>query len=189
MTSPKPSAVGSGGGEFFGERPPLLEPGRYNLKFEYWETARLFARQPKVTFWFSIADFGPSFGIKVARYYNVKDLKDKPGKFGRFVLTWGCDLVREYAALVPLPVRIDRMNPDCLAALLITAEIETVTKDRRQRDLPPSLHYSVVRRLLHVDAGHAVDLAPKPAPKPIPVPTRSSPRRLVAKAFGGSRHG
>ena len=59
----------------------------------------------------------------------------------------GQDLAREYLPLVSGSPRRDGIALSKLKPLLLDAEIETVTCDRRQRALDPVLHYSVIRSI------------------------------------------
>ena len=76
----------------------------------------LFGRQPELVLWFVVMDFGSSFEVRLPRYYNVRQTIGPKGKFGRFRVGRQSDLVREYARLLPLPVRLDRIYPDQLTA-------------------------------------------------------------------------
>ena len=110
MNMPALSLVSrEGPGDVVGPVQPLVPPGHYRLRFLRWTTSLLFHRQPKVTYWLSIADFGESFGIELPRYYNAKSLKGRSGPGGGFKVGRQSDLVREYASLTALPVRIDRI--------------------------------------------------------------------------------
>ena len=84
---------------------------------------------------------------KLVRWYNVKALTGKPRSRGRFKVAWGQDLAREYLPLVSGSPRKDGIALSKLKPLLLDAEIETVTCDRRQRALDPVLHYSVIRSI------------------------------------------
>jgi hypothetical protein len=130
------------------DRPPLIPPGNYQLKFESWATCIMWGKQAKLIAWFSVTDFGDHFGVRLPRYYNVKRLIGKAGNNGRFKAAWNCDLVREYATLLPMPSRLDRLYLDHLQPLLITGMVNTVTRTAEQEDWPNSLRYSVVRKLL-----------------------------------------
>ena len=90
---------------------------------------------------------GEWFGTKLARWYNVKALVGKPRQRGRFKVSWGQDLAREYLPLVSTTLRKDGIALSKLRPLLLEGVIETVTSDRKQRALHPLLHYSVIRQL------------------------------------------
>ncbi len=158
MTSPEASTrlhvvPTSGAGELHGEKPPLVPPGRYLLRFSHWETAIIWGRSHKLILHFTICDVGPYFGTTLRRYYNVTKVVGRPGKHGNFKIGWKHDLVREYARLLPLPSRADRLNLDRLSSILIVGQVDTTKTSARQKDIPEALHYSVVRELLKVEAG------------------------------------
>lgn len=134
-------------GDFVGAQPILIPPGIYRLRFDDWETVNYFNRQPKVVCRFMVCSEGAWFGTTLARWYNVKALTGKPRPRGRFKVAWGQDLAREYLAMVPTLTRKDGIALSKLKPLLLEGVIETVTSDRKQRALPPVLHYSVIRYL------------------------------------------
>lgn len=133
-------------GAFVGEAPALVPPGIYRLHFRSWATVNYLDRQPKVVCHFVICTEGPHFGVKIDRWYNVASLIGKPRKRGRFRIKWGQDLAREYLCVVPKITRKDGVALSHLANFLLEGEISTVTRDRRQRVLPPVLHYSVLKQ-------------------------------------------
>ena len=51
-----------------------VEPGSYELKFEYYKTFFFLGRFPKVVLWFSVLDFGEHNEKKLARYYNIEKI-------------------------------------------------------------------------------------------------------------------
>jgi hypothetical protein len=113
----------------------------------------MWGKQNKLILWFSIADFGQHHGIRIARYYNVTRIVGKPGKNGAFKLSWSSSLLREYASLILMPTRLDRIYLHHLSSLLIVGMVKTVRKTSQQEVLPEALHYSVVQKLLRVEAG------------------------------------
>ncbi|MBK9669402.1 MAG: hypothetical protein IPO74_05460 [Thermomonas sp.] len=134
-------------GALVGDRPVLMPPGTYRVRFDDWDTVNYFNRQPKVVCRFTVCTEGKWFGAKLVRWYNVKALTGKPRSRGRFKVAWGQDLAREYLPLVSGSPRKDGIALSKLKPLLLDAEIETVTCDRRQRALDPVLHYSVIRSI------------------------------------------
>lgn len=140
-----------------GERPALVDPGTYSLRYLYYETARLHGRAPKVIVWFSICDFGPHFGKKVARYYNAKDAPSKRKRGGPFKVGWKAALLREFALVEGEPSRCDRIRLDSLARHLLEGVVETVTHGADQKPIPRELRYSTVRAITGVrQRGHEV---------------------------------
>lgn len=144
------SVVAASAGEVDGGLPALVPPGEYRLRFETWSTVMLFGRQPKVVLKFRICDLGPHFELGLTRWYNATKLKGKVGRHGRFSVGWSSDLIRDYAKLVCMPNRVDRINLDALRKLLIVGRVETVVKDRSQGALPESCQYSVVRAIVGI---------------------------------------
>jgi hypothetical protein len=134
-------------------QPPLVPDGRYLVKFIGWATVVMFGKAGKLAMEFQICD-GSHLGVKLVRWHNVKPL-GKVGKNGRFRTGWGSDLTREYIKLIGSVSRTDRMALTKLTPLLIEAEVVTVASSRRQEALPAALQYSVIRRLIRVEAGRA----------------------------------
>ena len=134
-------------GALIGEEPVCIPPGIYRLRFDDWETVNYFNRQPKVVCRFTVCSEGEWFGAKLARWYNVKALVGKPRRRGRFKVSWGQDLAREYLPLVSTAPRKDGIALSRLTPLLLEGTIETVRSDRRQRALHPLVQYSVIRQI------------------------------------------
>ncbi|OOG38178.1 hypothetical protein B0E51_15175 [Rhodanobacter sp. C05] len=124
------------------------------MRLTHWQTAILWGRSQKVILHFTVCDLGPHFGVKLQRYYNAEKIVGRPCKYGRFKLGWNHDLVREYALLLPMPQRLDRLHLERLQSLLIVGRVETTTTTARQKRIPDALQYSVVRELLRVEAGN-----------------------------------
>jgi len=103
---------------------------------------------------FKIVNFGEHFGVELQRWYNV-DLPrhQRTGRNGPFKAGWSSDLVREYVSLIGLVKRNDRIALSKYADVIVNAEVETVSSTSKQEELPAALHYSVVRKLLSVEAG------------------------------------
>lgn len=133
-----------------GERPTLVEPGVYDLVFEYHETLYLFGRAPKLVCHFHIVTPGPFFETKLCRYYNVKTLASKPRRGGAFKIGWKSDFLREYALLFGLPARLDRISTEAFKARVIRGRVITVSRDSKQRVIPDGLRYSVIAELIEV---------------------------------------
>lgn len=114
----------------------------------------MFGRQGKLALHFAIVDMGDYFGVPLERWYNCR-IKGTTGRNGRFSVGWASDLVREYAALVGMPARNDRIALMRYEPLVLTAEVETVETTRAQEKLPVELHYSVIRKLVAVEIGKA----------------------------------
>jgi hypothetical protein len=141
------------GGDYFtvdGERPALVDPGMYSLRYLYYETARLHGRAPKVIVWFSICDLGPQFGKCVPRYYNAKAGSAKRRRGGPFKVGWKSNLLREFARVEGGTSRCDRIRLELLGRHLLEGRIDTVTHGGDQKPIPPELQYSVVAEITGV---------------------------------------
>jgi hypothetical protein len=142
------------GGDYFtvdGERPALVAPGVYSLRYEHYETGRLHAgRAGKVIVWFSICDYGPHFGQRVARYYNAKVASGKRRRGGKFNVGWKSDLLREFARVEAVPARSDRIRLDLLKPHLLEGKLATVMESADQKPIPRELQYSVVEEITGV---------------------------------------
>lgn len=149
--APNLRVVESDAGELVGNLPALLPPGEYQLRLEHWSTSRLFGRSPKLALWFRVMDMGEHFEASVPRYYNVVDLKGRPGRWGRFKAAAGGSLARDYARLLSLPTRFDRFNLEQLTRHVVVAEVGTVATGSQQEKLAPASQYSVVRKLLRIE--------------------------------------
>ena len=131
----------------------LVPEGRYTLSLIGWFTGKFFARQPKVALIFKIVDQGEYFGAEVRRWYNIQRCIGKPGKNGRFKVVRGSDLLADFIRLVGLTTRRDRLALSKLQSVAITADVETVVRNRKQGEIPTPLRYSVVRSLRGIAAG------------------------------------
>ena len=132
--------------------PALIEPGDYLVKFSHWSTHLLFKKTGKLAVHFTICDHGDYFGTALQRWYNVR-VRGRIGRNGHFTATWGSDCLREYACLVGMTRRNDRIALSKYAPLLLVARIRTVESNRTQAKLPMVLQYSVIGQLLRVEAG------------------------------------
>lgn len=145
----KPGAEQDNGqGSIEGERPVLIDPGIYDLTFQYHRTLYLFGRAPKLCCYFKIITQGKYFGITLCRYYNVKTLASKARKGGAFKVGWHSDFVREYTAVFGLPSRPDRISTETYKTAIVRGRVGIVVTDSRQRPIPEPLRYSVITELL-----------------------------------------
>ena len=132
---------------------PFVAPGEYQLAYVSHQTYQYFARSLKVVVWFRIVSVGPHFGKVIPRYYNVKKLKGKPGKNGLFIPGRSSDFIREYCRLFPEQLtRLDRIPLSAFQSSLIVGKVRTVKSDRKQKELPEPLKYSVIDELLRLEA-------------------------------------
>jgi hypothetical protein len=135
------------GGEIEGGAPPLVPEGNYSLRFDTWSTCLMWGRQPKVVLSFTVTDYGPHFGTRLQRWYNVTRVIGKPGPKGRFKAGFSSDLLRELAACCRPASRPDRVALTAYADRLVIGQVETVKRDSRQRAIPEVLWRSVIRSL------------------------------------------
>jgi hypothetical protein len=134
--------------------PPLIPPGTYRLRFSHWWTGILFGKAHKLAVSFKVMDFGEHFDAELRRWYNVQIPQGRrTGRNGVFKAGWGSDLMREYASLIGMVKRNDRIALTHYANKVILGEVVTVKTAHDQEELPEALQYSVVRRLLSVEAG------------------------------------
>lgn len=133
-----------------GERPALVKPGIYEVAFVGYSTWMMFGRAPKLSLTFKITTMGEFFQVQLLRHYNVKSLLDRPGKGGRFKVTFSSDFLREYASLFGTPARLDRFAMSNFENRIFVAKVRTVTKGSRQKELPEGLQYSVIDKIRSV---------------------------------------
>lgn len=139
-----------GQGFIDGEAKPLLKPGTYDLSFRYYETVKLFGgKVPKLVLWFQIITQGKAYGIVLPRYYNVTRIKDKPKRWGDFVVGRNSLFLREYVNLFCMPAssRLDRIPMTAFKNVIIRGRIKTVHKGYDARRIPKGLEYSVIAEL------------------------------------------
>jgi hypothetical protein len=142
----------SGEAQIEGQRPLLVEPGVYDLAFQFHETAYLFGRAPKVVCHFKIETPGQHYGKALVRYFNAMTLTSKPRRGGSFKIGWKSDLLREYATCFGLPARIDRLSLESFKQRVIRGRVIVVSRDSKNRSIPEPLRYSVIAELLGVVA-------------------------------------
>lgn len=123
---------------------PLVAPGEYLAGFDTWQTVIMFGgRSAKVVLTFALLE--PHVGIRLEKFYNVKRLTGKPRKRGRFVVGGSSDLARDFVNLTGRrDSRLSRFALSDLQGHVYRVRARTVTRDSRQRELPPALQYSVI---------------------------------------------
>jgi len=131
---------------------PLIPPGEYELALVQWETLTLpqFRQSPKLKLIFRVLDMGPHFGVHLERWYNVARHIGKRGRSGGFKVGARSDAYREFCSLITAPMRPDRVPLGNLKREIVIGRVRTVTKDRKQRDIPEAAQYSVIDELLRV---------------------------------------
>lgn len=130
---------------------PLVPPGEYLVCYVDHRTLSAF-KQPKVYVTFRVVD-GRHTGTKLFRAFRVKALVGKPRRNGRFVIRRTHELYRQFVCVTDANDRPDRIALTRLRNCVLRVSVRTVTQDSRQRDLAPDAHYSVVDRLLAIEAG------------------------------------
>ncbi len=133
---------------------PLIEPGHYSLHFDRYETAKQF-KACKVSLWFKIVTPGPAVGLLIPRHYNaqwVAGNKKRQGG-GRFTFGACSAFYREFCAVFGAPSRRDRLSMSSFRNCVIRGEVGTVTEGHDQKPIPEGARYSVVRRLIELEAG------------------------------------
>jgi len=131
---------------------PLVPDGAYQLAYIDHRTM-LFRKAAKVVIRFRVVDQGPYFGMVLERFYNADRLIGKVGKNGRFKIGPSTDLYREFCSVAAGRVtRLDRLPLTAMKNWIIRAEVHTVGQSWRQEEIPEGAKYSVIRKLLGVEA-------------------------------------
>lgn len=114
-------------------------------------TAQPFGKM-KIALKFRIQDQGDFYGVELERWYNAARLIGRVGKGGHFKPPARGGFMIEYLRLFPdIDVRrLDRIPFKPFRHCLVKAQVETVTANSTQEQLPGQLQYSVIRKLLEV---------------------------------------
>jgi len=132
---------------------PLIKPGEYQLTFLGHETISQF-KTAKLALRFRVVSPGAAFNLELFRYYNIKAVAGKGRrKNGRFTVGPCSDFYREYCMVFGRPVRRDRLSVSRYRNSIVIGEVDTVTRGHDQRELHEATQYSVIRRLLRLEAG------------------------------------
>ena len=131
---------------------PLIPSGKYSVTFLHHELGMAF-KVPRLFLHFRVVTPGDYFGETVYRAFRVRSATIKKRKGGAFKVSRNSDYVREMVTLLNLRGRLDRISPLILRDKVLQAEIGEVTRDHKQREIPSALQYSVVRKLICVEAG------------------------------------
>ena len=139
-------------GQIWGEESPLIPERKYDLVLVDYSTALMLGKCPKLVLRFRVMEFGDYFGVVLSKYYGIKKLVGKPGKYGGFQVGRKSKFLREYLTLFPgQPVkRTDRISMSRFQGVIIRGEVKTVTRGFDQRKIPKPLQYSVVGELLKI---------------------------------------
>ena len=133
------------------DAPPKIPEGKYQATYVRHETAFVF-KTPKVFVHFKLHG-GEYNGLRLYRAYRVHSLRGKPRKGGSFKLRHSHELYRQFVMISGCRERPDRISLSRLKRCLLTVTVKTVTRDAKQHELPPALQYSVIDRLVGVEAG------------------------------------
>lgn len=148
----------------------LIPPGKYQAVYVSHETKRG-NWGPKVKVIFRITNLGPHYESLVEAWYNVKDLKSKPGKQKGLILSRHCKLTTELLNVLGVKERVSRISPAQLRGKLLEITVRTVKTNSRQKEYASIQQYSVVEsinKLLTDDLWVSHKPLPKPIPEPIP---------------------
>ena len=138
-------------GSVHGDRPPLIEPGEYDLMFhKRWMGYLYGKRAAKLILVFRVATIGPAYGEKLFRCYNIKSFDKKRGTFR---VGWNSNFVKDYARLFGQPTNLKSIGTNRLKGKIVQGKVRSVVKDFQNHPLPECLHYSVIDQLSNVIVG------------------------------------
>lgn len=146
--------------EIDGQQWPLIPEGQYVAAFIHHETARMFRTREKPEgtckcfLHFRLTGSGEFEGKRLYRAVRVSALVGKAGRHGRFKLRPRSELYIEMARLFGDTRRLDRLSLKWLRTVLLRVTVRTVKRDYKQRELPPSMWYSVVASIDGIEAGN-----------------------------------
>lgn len=130
---------------------PQIPEGEYQVVYIGHETSYMF-KTPRVFVHFRVVG-GQYDGTVLYASYRVPALKGKPRKSGGFKLRNSSKLFREMVTLTGKKERPDRISLRGLKGALIRVKVRTVTQDSKQNPLPTPCRYSVVDKMISIDAG------------------------------------
>ncbi|MCH9026680.1 MAG: hypothetical protein IIA05_06130 [Proteobacteria bacterium] len=123
--------------------------GEYELRYLYYETAMYFGN-PKVIVHCAIVAPDDCASLLVDRFYNVQRLIGPPRKYGNYVASRNCHLVREFRQVIGEASRRDRISFKTLKGKRLMGELEVVTWDYQNNPLPEENQYSRIAKLVRV---------------------------------------
>ncbi len=129
-----------------GEVPELVPDGDYQVGFVRAERGR-FKNLERIYLWFSIITPGAQHGVKL--YLVCPCPKDGGKKFGIGSKLFAAAAV----ALGHFPKRRERISTRLFAGKVFLARTRTVTADSNQKLRQIRDHYSLIDKLLRLDAG------------------------------------
>ena len=129
-----------------GDVPELVPDGDYQVGFFRAKRAR-FKNRERIFLWFRIVTTGPQYGVEL---YLVCPCPTNGGKkFGLGSKLFAAATV----AMGHFPRRRDRLSTRLFAGKVFLARTRTVTVDSDQKRRLPRDHYSVIDKLLGLEAG------------------------------------
>lgn len=129
---------------------PLVPPGEYEAYFDRWQTVALFGgKSKKVILWFALVTPGV-MGTRLARYYNVKELKGKPRLMGQFKVGQKSTFARDYCRLLGPPRRRGLFSVSRFENKIFRVKVRTVERGSDQSKIAQCLQYSVIGELLRL---------------------------------------
>lgn len=134
--------------------PTLLPEGEYTARYLHHETKKAFGDH-KVYVHFELLDHGTHYLTKLYRAYRVRDFKGKSGKGGGVILGKRSELFITLCHIFEgvKDFRPDRVSLKMLKHFILLVTVKTVTNDYKQRKLPECLKYSVIDKLVRIEAG------------------------------------
>ena len=131
---------------------PQITAGEYSASFLHHETSARFGG--KLFMWFRIHDPGGPFnGVQVFKAYNVKGLKGRAGMNGKFIVGKRSYFVKDCTRLFTTGHGKYSPRPADFRNKLFLVNIREVSTNERQQEYDEAERYSVVDRILEVQAG------------------------------------
>ena len=139
-------------GQIWGEELPLIPAKKYEFGLIDYATKLMLGKNPKLVLRFKVLDYGDQFGVILSKYYGVKKLAGKPGKYGGFIVGRKSNFLRDFLTLFPdqSVSRLDRIPMSRFQGVIITGQVRTVTKGSNQRRIPEPIQYSIIGDLLKI---------------------------------------
>lgn len=129
---------------------PLLPESDYHFKLVTHETSVKFGK-PRLIMLMKVIERGEQHGVALPCYRNVDSLKGKARLKGGFIPPRGGDFMIEYCNLLPgYNPRRDRISLNPYYNSIIHAQVTTVKKNNRGKDLPKQLWWSKVGELIRL---------------------------------------
>ena len=130
------------------DQPVLITPGTYEAVMVDWKVNyNGYFRRHILLMHFRIIEMGPSHGVILPAWFNVKESKRKTTiKAG-----WKSDFLRMYQACFDIKLeRKDRIPMSTFDSVLLKVEVMTIAKDTKGQPLVKINQYSRVKRCIEV---------------------------------------